>query len=474
MPVPQAKQLLENDLRDPDIYDLKAILHALSDFKPNDDDVQREIARLNGVFDSASKKGEPIPDTWKDEALGYLTGLKKIIDTDLAQGEATGKKDDLHYKEAEAFYLTYQKNRAVGRVVADGMREAATAKDTAVASDSGKEALPGFPSNCVHNSINDTIYGILRDPDTASLDPHALAPALYAIYEQFGHRAPRAQAETVALMHELKTQYFDDGRIGYDWAAKAVSAIDKVGGPAMQTFTYKLLPGGDDDRQFVSSMDEAKKLAAQKPVTVGLPGEAEKQEEAVEQIKNIQLKMKQEHSGIHINSSKYRNMRTAVDEVCKLADTPGGYDPVKMAAALKKVNEASSAYVESKVLDKTKKTGMGIARKNTALLLMQVTDPESVNEIVDRVEDFRLDKHNDQTVEGDGPDRKKTSLKKLMDAEIGRNSARAKGKLGKGLPENSNQAAIDAGVKRYKASRTAKTAQQDTKGMGTPGKSGGN
>ena len=163
-----------------------------------------------------------------------------------------------------------------------------------------------------------------------------------------------------------------------------------------------------------------------------------------------------------------------MDEVCKLADTPGGYDPVKMAAALKKVNEASSAYVESKVLDKTKKTGMGIARKNTALLLMQVSDPESVNEIVDRVEDFRLDKHNDQTVEGDGPDRKKTSLKKLMDAEIGRNSARAKGKLGKGLPENSNQAAIDAGVKRYKASRASKPAQQSTADMGTPGKQGGN
>ncbi|MCR5674297.1 MAG: hypothetical protein K6G16_01170 [Lachnospiraceae bacterium] len=125
---------------------------------------------------------------------------------------------------------------------------------------------------------------------------------------------------------------------------------------------------------------------------------AEHLAEVLPNIQDLQLKMKEGDTWWHINSSSYRRMKTAVDEVCRLADD---YDPksrkkaVEMQKAMDRLHEASKAYVESKVYDKKKSTEMGVSRKNTALALMELSFDQTRHWVrtdvdLNRIDDWRM------------------------------------------------------------------------------------
>ena len=81
-----------------------------------------------------------------------------------------------------------------------------------------------------------------------------------------------------------------------------------------------------------------------------------------------------------------------------------------MREKLEKVNATAAKYVQEKAMDKMKKTSRGIERKNTALLLMDATDPRSLDPIESHIIDKRLKKK-------DTPEKVPTSLKDLIKAE---------------------------------------------------------
>ncbi len=145
--------------------------------------------------------------------------------------------------------------------------------------------------------------------------------------------------------------------------------------------------------------------------------EVERQKEALEDITDIKAKMDAETKGLHINSAKYKKMRECVDEICAMKEhyDPDDLDQVrKMSAALKKMNEAATDYYTDKVEGKEKKTSRGIERKNTALFLMNITDPKAKDKLKG-LKDFRMKKGEGKT---------QRSFSELMEEEKGANMAR--------------------------------------------------
>ncbi|MCR4763760.1 MAG: hypothetical protein K5696_09530 [Lachnospiraceae bacterium] len=471
MPISVLQKLLANDLANPDIYDLKAILEALTmaaehakteggkGFRFQDDEWNETVRRLNYDFTA-----EPSQE-WVNETESFLRGVQHDLDAAL-QAEMP---DDPFSREAERFYQAYGEYRPVGRTAADHLKKEAAAgkKPDGDSGSAGRKRAPHITWRDL-NALDETFMNLGFPDGEINMDPHELAPVIYAMDDQYGDMLQTSAPKWANRLAELKKEYYESKAIPNDWAIRAEQTLRYLYGYVTMFLSNNVLPGSELEHRFLNAMDIAKVSVEPKDVITGLPGKLDKQKEAVEQIRNVQLKMKQEHSGLHIDSAKYRDMKKAVDEVCRLADTPGGYDPVKMSAALRKLNQKASLYVEDKVLDKTKKTGLGIERKNTALLLMQATDPESVERIVDRIEDFRLDTEHDQAAESGDPDRKKTSFKKLMDAESGRNRARAEEKTGKGSAETGSPAKTDTGAKKHKAARAAKTVKKGTSRMVTP------
>ena len=136
----------------------------------------------------------------------------------------------------------------------------------------------------------------------------------------------------------------------------------------------------------------------------------EEQKKSIETIRDVYQKMQKE-KGVHINSTEYKNMRDAVKAVCEAKYDPNDRDSVaQMREKLEKVNATAAKYVQEKAMDKMKKTSRGIERKNTALLLMDATDPRSLDPIESHIIDKRLKKK-------DTPEKVPTSLKDLIEAE---------------------------------------------------------
>ncbi len=117
--------------------------------------------------------------------------------------------------------------------------------------------------------------------------------------------------------------------------------------------------------------------------------------------------MENEHSLGHKNSPHYNEMKEALRTVCEM--DPG--DP-GMKHALDELYSKAETYAEKNAFS-TKKTPLGIQRKNTALLLMNLSDPHRTQATLDRhngLEDLRLKTF-----------KKKTDFKTLMSDEMKRN-----------------------------------------------------
>ncbi|MCR4763448.1 MAG: hypothetical protein K5696_07940 [Lachnospiraceae bacterium] len=128
-------------------------------------------------------------------------------------------------------------------------------------------------------------------------------------------------------------------------------------------------------------------------------------------------KMAADNRWWHINSWKYRKMKNALSEVCRIGDT---YDPRnrnsarKMREAMDKLHAAADAYAKKEVYGKQKSTDLGISRKNTALYLLEISeDSRTASPGIDesRVADRRIMSH-------DGTEKRPTTLKALIDEEI--------------------------------------------------------
>ncbi|MCR5179311.1 MAG: hypothetical protein K6C95_10060 [Lachnospiraceae bacterium] len=135
----------------------------------------------------------------------------------------------------------------------------------------------------------------------------------------------------------------------------------------------------------------------------------EKQNDAVESIRGLWAKMQAEDKGKHKNSLEYQNMYNAVKTAASLANNYNMDDPEKVKAmrdVLDIVQRTAKTYVDARVVGKRKTTSMGIERKNTALALLQVTNPDAFNEIAPKVKDFRESKA-----------KKHTDLKSLISEE---------------------------------------------------------
>ncbi|MCR5092459.1 MAG: hypothetical protein K6B72_00585 [Lachnospiraceae bacterium] len=133
-------------------------------------------------------------------------------------------------------------------------------------------------------------------------------------------------------------------------------------------------------------------------------------QEKIESVRDIQSKMHAEDRGHHKDSPEYAAMEAKVNAICEM--TKNGFDPDDRAAvekidqAMKELYAVSKDYAEKKAL-KTKASTRGIERKNTALALLDIADPERAQkEVFGHVKDLR------------GSDRKKAvSLKELLSSE---------------------------------------------------------
>ncbi|MCR5675035.1 MAG: hypothetical protein K6G16_04925 [Lachnospiraceae bacterium] len=157
--------------------------------------------------------------------------------------------------------------------------------------------------------------------------------------------------------------------------------------------------------------------------------QAEHMKEVLPKIQEMQLKMKEGDAWWHVNSADYRHMKCAVDEVCRLGKN---YDPksrnsvIRMQKAMDHLNQMADIYVKNKVYGKQKSTDMGIARKNAALALLELThDTRSDKETevdLDRIRDWRSVKSDTgKTKVALGRD----GLKTLVDAELNANHDRS-------------------------------------------------
>ena len=123
-------------------------------------------------------------------------------------------------------------------------------------------------------------------------------------------------------------------------------------------------------------------------------------------LRNAYEKMESEHSFGHKNSREYEEMRSALKAVCDMEPN----DP-RMQNALGELYTKSNAYAQKNAFS-TKKTPLGIQRKNTALLLMSLSDPHQTKAVLEQrtPEDLRLKTF-----------KKKTDFNSLMAEEKKRN-----------------------------------------------------
>ena len=277
----------------------------------------------------------------------------------------------------------------------------------------GRVSRPaGVPGTSVEGALGSKLKELGLDSEfspAASRDPHEIAPVLLAFSQMGATDNDGVKQE----MDQLRSEYFEKKIIGPKWAERAGNVISTIYQEARDKGIEAFMGS-----RYTTAIGATRNVAARVRPDVRTDREINAQREMVGEVMEIRKKMKAESFGPHINSSEYRNMKAAVDRVNELCKD--GYDPKnpasmrKMQEALDHVNEMARQYVEKKVVGKTKKTDRGIDRKNTALALMQITDPGSVDAILDGVVDFRLDSKNDMKVDGD---RKKVSFSDLMAAE---------------------------------------------------------
>ncbi len=119
----------------------------------------------------------------------------------------------------------------------------------------------------------------------------------------------------------------------------------------------------------------------------------EEQKRHVKEVTGIYEMMKKEKSGLHINSSEYKEMREAARAVAEASYNPDDLQSVEDMKKKMDVLEAkTAAYARKTVWGKTKSTDLGLERKNWTLGLMSATNPSALRarELQGDVKDTRL------------------------------------------------------------------------------------
>ncbi|MCR5674309.1 MAG: hypothetical protein K6G16_01230 [Lachnospiraceae bacterium] len=133
-------------------------------------------------------------------------------------------------------------------------------------------------------------------------------------------------------------------------------------------------------------------------------------------IRELNEKVLNESTGSHKNSQEYDTMKARLAEVARLSSLPADHPERinNMGQAMQDLYQAAEAYADKEAF-KTKKTPQGIQRKNTALALMKLTDPQRADAHIAAkggVKDLR-----------ESTFKKRVSLDDLVAHEKGRNSA---------------------------------------------------
>ncbi len=144
-----------------------------------------------------------------------------------------------------------------------------------------------------------------------------------------------------------------------------------------------------------ANLDSAKKVSAV----------VERQIESIHAVADLSEKMEAESGGHHRDSDEYTTMKTCariVVEKQKYYDPDDKRSVAEMEEALNRLHDAAEKYAEKEAF-KSKKTTRGIERKNTALALLAVTDPNGIEGVEKymadegrTVQDFRRDKKEDK------------------------------------------------------------------------------
>ncbi len=138
----------------------------------------------------------------------------------------------------------------------------------------------------------------------------------------------------------------------------------------------------------------------------------DRMDQKIDEIRDVYAKMQaEEKSRWHTDSPEYTAMKETVKKVCELADK--GYDRSDfnslsmMMDAMNNVFTASSRYADKEAF-KNKHTTRGIERKNSALVLADITKSANLEIDESRLKDSRMNKHED---------RQKRSLSDLINEE---------------------------------------------------------
>ncbi len=207
----------------------------------------------------------------------------------------------------------------------------------------------------------------------------AAAPVLHALMETMSSVTGEAKGYGVKEMREI-LQIYENATPAYDKSLRQNAGlyIDNVWS------VYRAM--GEEQKKAFEQIYQTKRKEAEMLYPAG-PVDVEKQKMKVDQIRDIQEKIKAESYGPHVNSREYKNMVAAVDRVAKLPYDPENPDSVRvMESALAKLNKAAEAYADKEAY-KEKKTERGIDRRNTALSLLAITDPEGLEGAQRKVEE---------------------------------------------------------------------------------------
>ncbi|MCR4762008.1 MAG: hypothetical protein K5696_00610 [Lachnospiraceae bacterium] len=152
--------------------------------------------------------------------------------------------------------------------------------------------------------------------------------------------------------------------------------------------------------------------------------EVERLQDSVKGIQDIWKKMEREERAEsekmfrHRNSPEYEEMRRCVREVSVFASL-NQFDNAdfvtKLSDKMDRLSQAAARYAEKEAF-KNKRSSMGIERKNSALALLQLTDPNKATEMGKRVTDFRMSKSDSRT---------KRTFAELVEEEKAQNRASA-------------------------------------------------
>ncbi|MCR4762010.1 MAG: hypothetical protein K5696_00620 [Lachnospiraceae bacterium] len=258
-----------------------------------------------------------------------------------------------------------------------------------------KRAMPEMFNRAGYGNIRSSIDDILRDQSSEeerlTLKGEDGAPvSAGAAYGDFAERISKLRNGIVAFSNRLDD--YPQANSGFrDAFYSAKSACERA------------LP-----LDFImSELPEARKVSKR----------IDQLFDSVKGVQDIWRKMEREEATEsekrfkHKNSPEYEEMRKCVEAVNNLAGMlsfhPDNATAVKsLEEKMEALNKAAVRYAEKKAVG-FKRTSMGIERKNSALALIQLTNPKQAQEFAKKVTDLRMSKD----------DKKQRSFAQLIEEE---------------------------------------------------------